>query len=1180
MPQADGRIVIDATLNTDGINAGSRDISAACKRAAQSAERIGAKARIAVEKACNALERQNAAYEKQAQKVEALRRKKAEMERTKVKSEEYEYVCNQVNDLDVKLTKAIEKQREFLNGGGKTNSKTFVNMENEINQLREDYIAAARDKERMESYGNAYVPQDTTAVTSQLTQEEAKLNRMNAELNTSFSALGQKVADYTGKAAQASSSTNRFGLAMKSMSRNIGKGVLKGLSGVGKKLKSMVSSLVNGRKSAGKMNGVFKGGIGTLLKYGIGIRSLTFLFNKLRGALKDGIDNLVKHDSALNSSLSSMKSSLTQLKNSIASAFSPIITTVVPILNKLIGKLTDAANAVGMFLAALTGKTTYKKATAVQEDYAASLEGTAAAAKDAQQNLSGLDEINTWNDAKSGGGGSSGGGFEDVEIDNEIRNIAELIKQGGWEELGKALVDKLNDMILSIDAKEVGGKIASVINKGALLASTLFDRSDFDLIGDKIGATIVAAVERIDWSQLGHLSVAGVNMLIDFVSGLTTRMSAMGKDGKTGWEKFGDAVSDFINSALKSIKLKKLVKSASNLIKGLNKAISSVLTQLDWRGFAESIASAIGEIDISSIVGGATKVLSNLTVGLNGLLKGLLDNLDWFSLGEELTHAIKQIFANIDWVQLLLDAAIIPIKSAWGIVKGIAGGIAGIFTSSEEPISYVTDELLDVQNQVDAVKRNSEDLQSYLANLDLGVPAEKMGKLELARDLVNDIFTLNGKKYKTNIELEELKSKIEILNGLGLEGVHAEFNDLTGEVEGSRDAILDTIDALKKQYELEAKKEILVELYKRQYDAKTNLTAAEEAYTKAQEISSSKFDEWKRKETEAQELQEKRTALSKEYEKAQEANTLGTRDWRGELEALSFTYNKATEEQGNLEKAYKDTLPYLNETRDALKGAKGEYDNLSASIDNVCQSMVDTMSESGADAGRQFSDSFKREVIGGNIKSAIKNAISGTQLSVSTNWRGNGKGQIVVEAYASGGLPDTGQLFIANEAGPEMVGSIGGRTAVANAVQIVEAVAKGVARAVRQALTEGGIASYVRDAVRRLDSISTSVIRLPQIIKGAEIGIPRPRPALASGCIIPPKAVFSASLGSRKGADVDSQGEDTLRRIIREELGGTGNAQYQFVAQLNRRTIFSEMIEEAKLRQASSGVNPFLLGRV
>lgn len=46
-----------------------------------------------------------------------------------------------------------------------------------------------------------------------------------------------------------------------------------------------------------------------------------------------------------------------------------------------------------------------------------------------------------------------------------------------------------------------------------------------------------------------------------------------------------------------------------------------------------------------------------------------------------------------------------------------------------------------------------------------------------------------------------------------------------------------------------------------------------------------------------------------------------------------------------------------------------------------------------------------------------------------------------------------------------------------------------------------------------------------------------------------------------------------------ETLTKATKIQYQFVAQLNRRTIFSEMIEEAKLRQASSGVNPFLLGR-
>jgi hypothetical protein len=57
-----------------------------------------------------------------------------------------------------------------------------------------------------------------------------------------------------------------------------------------------------------------------------------------------------------------------------------------------------------------------------------------------------------------------------------------------------------------------------------------------------------------------------------------------------------------------------------------------------------------------------------------------------------------------------------------------------------------------------------------------------------------------------------------------------------------------------------------------------------------------------------------------------------------------------------------------------------------------------------------------------------------------------------VEWYASGGFPDEGQLFIAREAGAEMVGSIGRKTAVANNDQIVESVSSGVYRAVRDAM--------------------------------------------------------------------------------------------------------------------------------
>lgn len=51
------------------------------------------------------------------------------------------------------------------------------------------------------------------------------------------------------------------------------------------------------------------------------------------------------------------------------------------------------------------------------------------------------------------------------------------------------------------------------------------------------------------------------------------------------------------------------------------------------------------------------------------------------------------------------------------------------------------------------------------------------------------------------------------------------------------------------------------------------------------------------------------------------------------------------------------------------------------------------------------------------------------------------------KGFASGGFPTVGDLFIANEAGPELVGTIGGRTAVANTDQIDKGIANGVAQA-------------------------------------------------------------------------------------------------------------------------------------
>ena len=55
--------------------------------------------------------------------------------------------------------------------------------------------------------------------------------------------------------------------------------------------------------------------------------------------------------------------------------------------------------------------------------------------------------------------------------------------------------------------------------------------------------------------------------------------------------------------------------------------------------------------------------------------------------------------------------------------------------------------------------------------------------------------------------------------------------------------------------------------------------------------------------------------------------------------------------------------------------------------------------------------------------------------------------KVSIPRLAEGGFVSEGQMFIAREAGPEMVGSIGRRTAVANNDQIVGGIASGVAEA-------------------------------------------------------------------------------------------------------------------------------------
>lgn len=92
-----------------------------------------------------------------------------------------------------------------------------------------------------------------------------------------------------------------------------------------------------------------------------------------------------------------------------------------------------------------------------------------------------------------------------------------------------------------------------------------------------------------------------------------------------------------------------------------------------------------------------------------------------------------------------------------------------------------------------------------------------------------------------------------------------------------------------------------------------------------------------------------------------------------------------------------------------------------------------------------------------------------------------------VKEYAEGGLfPSRGQLFVANEAGPEMVGQIGSKTAVANNDQIVAGVSAGVSEA--NATGNALLAQLVSVGKQLLnkDLVITPSIALGQVVQRSQ----------------------------------------------------------------------------------------------
>ncbi len=337
-----------------------------------------------------------------------LRARLQELGSAKIPTTEYTEVQKQIEATEKKLAVLTERKEKFLATGGTESSVTFRRMQYDIEQLQNSLPYLKSELQDLVDTGEAFT-------LGKNTDEFASTAEKLQEIENSIDASKMRFAELAEKQESAAVGFDKMAAAAK------------------KAGKSMSSGISSSKKAVDGVSSSLKRGLKTILKYGLGIRSLYLLVNKLRTALKEGLENFVQYSDGYNQAVSSLKSACTQLKNSFAAAFAPIIQMAVPHLISLINHIITAVNWINQLIAALTGASTWTKATAVQEDYADSLNGTASAAKKAAGALASFDTLEVLNKKEdssgSGAGVSAQDMFEEVPVDNKLLDWIDKIKE-------------------------------------------------------------------------------------------------------------------------------------------------------------------------------------------------------------------------------------------------------------------------------------------------------------------------------------------------------------------------------------------------------------------------------------------------------------------------------------------------------------------------------------------------------------------------------------------------------------------------------------------------------------------------------------------------------------------------------------------------------------------------------
>ena len=771
--QPDGTVLIDTEIDTDGMKPGTKEVEDAVRRMAGEIDDLGKKSEIALQKQVAAFAKSNNAFQAQQKKLDDLKRKIEEYGNTKIPTEEYSALDKELARLGAEYDKIAEKQSRFLETGGKEGSTAYKRMEYDLDSLDKKQDEVIAKMKSMEESGNAFtLGKDTEQYSSMVDNYVAgiqKLMNMNENLGASYSRIKNEFTEYQNRleSLESTEETAResmvglkdsviwgldtvksgFNSAFKNLPSIIKEGFSKipevagkafrKLEESGKKAFSAIMKMAG--KAVGKMSGFAKSmvkqtgkmakallglkktaqttksagiNLKKLLLYGVGVESLFTLLSRMRGSLKEGMDNLARYSNDTNIALSALMSSMTQLKNSFAAAFSPMIEFASQSLEKFITLLAEAGNRVSELFSALMGKDTFTKAVKVQQDYAESLDKTSdglnAAAKEAKKALAPFDDLRQIQFSEENQDKKNelqpSDMFQTEEVSNDMKNLADDMKsvfekmfrplKEAWSSEGQFVIDSWKYALSEIGKliKDIGRDFLEVWQQPA---TTAMQEDILHIIGD-IGLAVgnVAAALREAWNYnntglhilenirdifavIIHNIREAADYTVEWTKTLDFRPLLTTVENLTGsLIRFADFVSgtlaDFYTQFI--LPLTSWTLSEEGLPRLFN-ILSSFMNEINWEGLREGFrglyqalepyAEEIGRglLDfIERIKNGGVNFLNELSVSVQKIADSL-KNSDVVSAFEEFGNIagnaatlafnfIKATLASINWAEI------------------------------------------------------------------------------------------------------------------------------------------------------------------------------------------------------------------------------------------------------------------------------------------------------------------------------------------------------------------------------------------------------------------------------------------------------------------------------------------------------------------------------------------------